>query len=429
MKKERKMGISNKVIAFFVVLITIVNLIFYISVYEATLFPEPTALVSSGSTVTLCLNREPQIIQTCNQTATVSTLYTCDVNVNDSDSTSFTFSENTTLFTINSGSGLINFTPQSNDVRGHRVNITVDDNSGCSNNKDFSVLNLNISSAGGGDTGRVTETEGDSRRQEAEAGEEVIEIEIPKEGISGIELEFVKTKLKVGEGLEREVVITNKGESPLPIELRIEGVEDIASVDNTKFVLNPGESKIIRITFNAPSGLEPDVYSGGLILDTPSFSKTIPTVVEVETKETLFKQSISVLSEFEEIKPEGGLQFQIDIENLLGEIRDIMAIVIIKDTKNNVVKSEFKEMTFDKGVSFLGEWNIPTNLPSGKYVLAMIVKSGESVSTASEVFEVGKLPALELPKATFNRYIVYMNFLVIAVAGAILIIFMRKRKN
>jgi len=68
-----------------------------------------------------------------NQTAWVAALFVLDVNATDTDGDTLTYGDNTTLFAINTGSGLISFTPGVGDVGNHTITINVTDG--------FSVIN------------------------------------------------------------------------------------------------------------------------------------------------------------------------------------------------------------------------------------------------------------------------------------------------
>ena len=61
------------------------------------------------------------------QTATAGTLFSKTITATDADDDTLTFSDNTTLFDIDSSTGIIEFTPSSGDVGTHYVKITVKD--------------------------------------------------------------------------------------------------------------------------------------------------------------------------------------------------------------------------------------------------------------------------------------------------------------
>ncbi|MBI5388868.1 hypothetical protein HZB01_00645 [Candidatus Woesearchaeota archaeon] len=105
----------------------------------------PTGFATSTGNISICINRQPTLnLSGCNATTVQHELYNCTVSSTDSDSNTLVFSDNTTLFNI-SQSGLINVTPDLESQLGnYSINITVDDQTGCSNSQASSILNLTI---------------------------------------------------------------------------------------------------------------------------------------------------------------------------------------------------------------------------------------------------------------------------------------------
>ncbi len=482
------MSVSNRLIAFFVIVITLANIIFYISLYQMTEvqmteMPMPTALISSVATANLCLNRGPVILQSCNSTAASGSLYTCDIDVNDTDSTSFTFSENTTLFEINSTSGVINLTPDSGDAGMHNINITVDDNSGCLNSQDSSLLNLNISASetelfedgsscssagecsggyccnsicqstscsdgggraitskegeegegeeGEGEEGEGEEgegEEGEGEEGEGEDGEGEAEAEAVEIRVQEFDVSPIKIRLKEKQRTKRELMVSNTAKKAVPVRLNVVGVKDV-TIDDKEFILDAGESR--RVGFSVEAR-EPDVYSGSIVIETPERAISIPLIVEVETEEIIFRPVIGVTKE---VKQGDFLEFNLGIDSLTREKLTAEVVISVKGTKGNTVYSLIEEMDVDKGISFLGSYKTPKSMEAGDYVLAVAVKSRGTVSVTSEAFSVKKSVAIELPGGlvyyiSFKAFVIILiiNMLILAATFTIWIMMIRRRK-
>ena len=80
-----------------------------------------------------------------NQTATEGTLFYYNINATDEENDILTFSNNNTdLFTIDSNTGVISFTPTNDDVGNHSINISVSDNNSMTSSVIIlTILNLN----------------------------------------------------------------------------------------------------------------------------------------------------------------------------------------------------------------------------------------------------------------------------------------------
>ncbi len=80
-----------------------------------------------------------------NQTATEGTLFYYNINATDEEDDTLTFSNNNTgLFTIDSNTGVISFTPTNDDVGNHSINISVTDNNSITSSVIIlAILNIN----------------------------------------------------------------------------------------------------------------------------------------------------------------------------------------------------------------------------------------------------------------------------------------------
>jgi hypothetical protein len=87
-------------------------------------------------------NDVPIIITSINLTAFENQTFTYDVNATDLDLDTLTFTDNSSLFIINTSTGIINFTPNSTQVGVYSINLTVNDSNG---GVDTETIQLNIS--------------------------------------------------------------------------------------------------------------------------------------------------------------------------------------------------------------------------------------------------------------------------------------------
>lgn len=86
------------------------------------------------------VNEAPVLESIGPQISTEDELFTLDVDATDPDGNSLTFQDSTTIFAINSLTGVINFTPSSGHVGNHTINISVFD----SNLYDWEVISFRV---------------------------------------------------------------------------------------------------------------------------------------------------------------------------------------------------------------------------------------------------------------------------------------------
>lgn len=108
--------------------------------------PVITGLVVDNSTSSVIArvfvvgNRAPVLDTIGDQTATEGFIFTLQVTANDADGNTLAYSDNSSLFEINSSSGFINFTPAFADIGNHSTLITVTDG----NLSDSESFNLQV---------------------------------------------------------------------------------------------------------------------------------------------------------------------------------------------------------------------------------------------------------------------------------------------
>jgi len=106
--------------------------------------------VTGTGQIKLCINARPDFTLplSCASSVAVNEQFSCDVDATDQDNDAITFSDNTTLFAIESQTGIIRFTPTSAELGQQNFLITIDDGSPCDNNQRSVVVSVEVTAAG-----------------------------------------------------------------------------------------------------------------------------------------------------------------------------------------------------------------------------------------------------------------------------------------
>lgn len=137
-----------KITVFLVLFMNLLTSVYLVSMVDSVI-DQPTA--AAVARVSICLNAQPSIIIPCNVTLSQDQPYTCQLNVTDLfgdyNHTYTALWLGTSIFSLSS-TGLINFTPDNDDVGNHTVTLVVSDNTGCDTQDDsanfsFSIANIN----------------------------------------------------------------------------------------------------------------------------------------------------------------------------------------------------------------------------------------------------------------------------------------------
>ena len=108
------------------------------------------AVSNNTGVASICINHPPTITSDSLQNAVIGTEYTLQLTVSDNDS-ALTYQDNTSLFAISS-TGYISFVPLAVNFGTHSINITVIENTTCSNNNSTQVFQFSITGSIAGGT-------------------------------------------------------------------------------------------------------------------------------------------------------------------------------------------------------------------------------------------------------------------------------------
>ncbi|PIN85949.1 hypothetical protein COV19_07065 [Candidatus Woesearchaeota archaeon CG10_big_fil_rev_8_21_14_0_10_44_13] len=146
---SERLGISNNMLAFLVVIFLLIS---SWGNWHIINMQDVTGWTSEGSgTIGACVNKPPTISHSCTLTAYISQEYECDIDAVKDAGENLTFYDYTSLFDINATDGMIRFTPTSSQAGSYLINITVKDNSSCSNDANSTIIGLTIMEAYCGD--------------------------------------------------------------------------------------------------------------------------------------------------------------------------------------------------------------------------------------------------------------------------------------
>ena len=126
---------------------------------------------------------------------------------------------------------------------------------------------------------------------------------------------------KQGQFQRANVVVTNIGSVYLPFKAKIVGLEEFISLDKNDFALPTKESETLVLDIKIPKNKEPDVYTGYLLVETPSVSKKVPIILEVESKKILFDIMTIIPEEYKAIDPGADAWAKITIFNFNSSAR------------------------------------------------------------------------------------------------------------
>ncbi|MCK5449541.1 hypothetical protein KAI32_01625 [Candidatus Pacearchaeota archaeon] len=202
---------------------------------------------------------------------------------------------------------------------------------------------------------------------------------------------IIGVKFKQGEGVTEKIIITNKENRKLNVEIRVDKWADLVKVSEPSFSLDPLESKTIYIDFIACEDQIPDIYLGKIIVESENFEKEILFSIVVESKVELFDVRVKVPEKY--VETFAGEEFISEIELFnLGETGrvDVKIEYFIKDSEGNVILFEEEVKAVETSLNFLKTFHIPSDILPGKYLIYVKVSYSDQVAGASAWFNINE---------------------------------------
>ena len=237
----------------------------------------------------------------------------------------------------------------------------------------------------------VTSTQGDSSTSSSGGGGGgggVVAAK-PVEGIS-VDTKRVEMNMVVNSNKSRIITVKNNGKEQQTIQITSVNLNNMVIIPEKSFVLAPGESKDVKITFVAPN--QTGVYTGKIYIA----GQEVLVSLNSRSKELLFDAMIVVPDDKKTIYFGNNLDAQITLIPMGEDSRvDVTIHYIIKDYDGNTYLEESDTVLVDKQKDFSKQFSTK-NLPTGNYVVALELIYPNGVATSSSYFEVAKKSALSM---------------------------------
>ena len=205
---------------------------------------------------------------------------------------------------------------------------------------------------------------------------------------------LIKVLIRSGEFIEKQIRIMNTGESPSEISVEALGLHDLLKIDSSSFTIKPGQTKIVSLNFSSflpeqKIEQQPGIYIGKLAVKSQKAAKEIPIVVEIETKNVLFDMNFNPVAIERRVKQGSDTTIEVRLFNLESiESVNVDVGYFVRDMNGNTIVTESETVVVKTQASFFKTISIPKNLKPGPYVFAAQTKFGNSIGTASYLFDV-----------------------------------------
>ena len=233
--------------------------------------------------------------------------------------------------------------------------------------------------------------------------------------------------LKQGESRTFVLKITNIGTEELLFNLSIEGLSDFIIFDETEFNILPGSSKEITIDFKTSKFESPGQYFGSIVVIADDIKKSIPVIVNVNALETEFDVDLEISPKYSVVKPGKILKTNVTITNIKDPVDTNATLYFaLKDLSGNIYDSSEEEISFTTSLFLEKEFEIPSGIKEGKYLIYVRVSNEDSIAIDSESFEIGsKFKLAAFLKSGF----IFISILILSIFLASMMIKMKRDRQ
>ncbi|KHO54984.1 MAG: hypothetical protein QT10_C0008G0036 [archaeon GW2011_AR19] len=198
----------------------------------------------------------------------------------------------------------------------------------------------------------------------------------------------INLNLISGAEARTSIKITNNEEEPHNFKIEFTGTDEIASLSETEFSLEPKESKEIEIVFNDPQNVS-HVYFANLIITNTNFKKKIPVLLTFRESASLFSIIQKPIPKYFDVYPGGKLGVDIDVFASGGKdySKEVKASYELLSSEESIFYSE-ENLIIGNEYSFSKVFDISPELSYGKYVLVTSIEYNGIKSVSSYLFEV-----------------------------------------
>jgi len=220
---------------------------------------------------------------------------------------------------------------------------------------------------------------------------------------------LIKVLVKEKEFIEKELRVMNVHEDEQTIRIETKEISHLVNVLDKEFTIKPGQTKIVRLNFSSFDAVqkneqEPGVYIGKIVAKTDSYEKEVPVVVEIESRNVLFDMNLNPIARDRTVTQGSSTTFEIRVFNLQSiESFNIDMDFFVKDINGNTIVSESESVVVQTQASFFKTLKIPEKLKTGNYVFVAQASLGNSVGTASYLFEVEEVAE----EKQFSRFLAF----------------------
>ncbi len=198
----------------------------------------------------------------------------------------------------------------------------------------------------------------------------------------------INLNLVSGAEAKTSIKITNNEKEDHNFKIEFKGANEIVSISETEFSLEPKESKEIKIIFNDPQNIS-YVYFANLVITNANFKKEIPVLLTFRDSASLFSIIQKPMPRYFDVYPGGKLGVDIAVfgTGVKDYSKEVKTSYELLSPEESIFYSEENLIVGDE-YHFSKIFDISPELSYGKYVLVTSIEYNGIKSVSSYLFDV-----------------------------------------
>lgn len=230
--------------------------------------------------------------------------------------------------------------------------------------------------------------------------------------VSSFSVSSVLIKLAVpigGESINK--ISIDNGNKEQNIDLDLINLEGIVSVDESNFILAPGESKKVELTFK-DSFNEVKTYYGKLRVRSNNHVEEVPIIFSIIREDSDIVVVSKTISQ-SKLYPGGEIGFEVKLFDLSNRVGKSIALhYTVSDFEGKVFITEEETVVFKDSLTFTKTFSLPNEIAYGHYIFIVNSEIKEDKNTASSFFEIERRNKGLYPDVFSVLVVVVLGFVV-----------------
>jgi len=201
---------------------------------------------------------------------------------------------------------------------------------------------------------------------------------------------LIKVSMSHNSSHSETIQVKNIEPYALSYVVKKQGLGNIASLSETEFILDPGATKEIELSFSEAGELGKNIYTGKILLDSNIEVNEIPLILELNSKIAGVEGTIDLVSG-SQITPGEKAIFVMQLYDFSrSEDKTVSLKYGIYDFENNEIVSKEEQIFLSDRASITRFLDLDTSLSKGDYVAYLTIENEEEFFTNSIIVSVSE---------------------------------------